>query len=99
VAGSERRKITRPSSITPIGPRPGLSNASSDDVCAFVTSSAVKMRSDMNTIVPHPRDSFAAATRTAPARFPGPSHPNSLDVRIAPVKTIGFSPSTERARR
>jgi hypothetical protein len=70
VAGSARRKITRPSSMTPIGPRPGLSKASSDDVCDFVTSSAVKILSDMNTIVPQPRDSAAAATRTAPARFP-----------------------------
>jgi hypothetical protein len=30
---------------------------------------------------------------------PGPSHPNSLDVRIAPVKTIGFSLSIERASK
>ena len=59
-------------------------------MCALVTSSAVKMRSDMNTIVPQVRESAAAATRTAPARFLGPSHPSSLDVRMAPVITIGF---------
>ena len=38
-----------------------------------------------------PRASALAATRTAPPRLPGPSHPRSLDVRIAPVKTTGFS--------
>ena len=53
-AGSARRKITSPSSITPSGPSPGLSNASSACVCAFVTSSAAKTRSDITTITPQP---------------------------------------------
>ena len=68
-------------------------------VCALVTSSAVKTRSDITTITPRPRESGLAATRTDAPRLPGPSHPRSLDVRIAPVNTTGFSLSSDRAAR
>ena len=40
------------------GRGPGLSNASSACVCVFVTSSAAKMRSDITTSTPSPRDCF-----------------------------------------
>ena len=89
--------MTCPSSTTPNGPKPGLSNDSSLCVCVLVTSMPANTRSDITTRMPHPRDSGLVATRTAAPRFAGPSHPRSLDVRIAPVNTTGFSLLTERA--
>ncbi|MFN8667226.1 MAG: hypothetical protein U0164_08460 [Gemmatimonadaceae bacterium] len=97
--GSDRRKTTSPSSTTPMGPNPGLSNASSRCVCALVTSSAEKTRPLSMTSAPWPRASSEAATRTESERFAGPSQDSSLALRIAPVKTIGFSVAIDRVAR
>ena len=97
--GISRLKINSPSSSTPRGPRPGLSNASRRCVLVLVVSRAAKICPPMTTITPNPFVSGLAATCTASNRFAGPSQPRSFIVRMAPVKTIGFSLDVERATR
>jgi hypothetical protein len=51
------------------------------------------------TMVPRPALDPLAATVTASRRFRGPSHPSSLDVRIAPVIATGTRRSRVRSSR
>ncbi len=51
----------------------------------------------MTTIAPRPRAASSIATRAAARRLRGPSNPESLALRIAPVTITGFSEAASRS--
>jgi hypothetical protein len=89
---------TRPSSTFPTAAACGAENAAESVACIFTAVSPAKIRPANTTIAPRPALAGLAATRAASSRFFGPSHPSSLEVRMAPVMATGRPVGSVRAR-
>ena len=92
---------TRSPSIRPSDPRFRPRNVSNAEACVFVTSSAASIDPSRTTTAPRSAAAASsdAATRTALARFAGPSYVEALAARIAPVTTMGLGPGCRRSRK